>query len=193
MPDLLRLTNGTGLSQLIAQVNRLCEWAFGSPLVVAGDLTVPGKLTVSGSLALPPGSITTPAIATNAVQQQLASYVLATTWSTTVINAWVATAVTVSFTSGGGLLRVDMSMPLCHSIVAAGFYIGYMIDGVISSALAYYTSPGQSYGMNFGMTIYTTTTAGPHTLTLAVYNATAGTFSVLPQALATLYVTEQKR
>lgn len=45
MPDLLRLTNGTGLGQLIAQVNRLCEWAFGSPLVAAGDVTVPGTLT----------------------------------------------------------------------------------------------------------------------------------------------------
>jgi hypothetical protein len=146
-----------------------------------------------GVLTMPAGSINTATIAANAVQQQLGSYLSAVSWSTSVLNAWVATAVSLQATTAGGLLRLEASMPLFHSLGGAGFYVGWMLDGSIQNAMAYYISPGINYTVNFGMTWYATPAAGLHTFALAVYSTNAGALSINAAAVATLYVTEQKR
>lgn len=146
-----------------------------------------------GTLNLPAGSIPTAAIQFNAVQQNIASYVNATTWSTTVVNAWVATAVTINATTAGGLLRVEMSVPFYHSVLGGTFYVGFMMDGGIQVALAYFNCPGQNYTMHFAGTYYVAPAPGLHSFTIAVYNGAVGTLAINAAAAATLYVTEQKR
>jgi hypothetical protein len=149
-------------------------------------------LLQGGALVLPAGSIGTAALATGAVQQQLGQYAQAPSFATSVIN-WVTTPVSVQFTTAGGLLRLEASMPLYHSVAGAGFYVGYTLDGVIQSSLAYYNSPGVNYTINFGVTWYAQPTAGLHTFAMAVYMATAGTLTINTAVASTLYVTEQKR
>lgn len=51
MPNLLRLTNGVGPGQLVAQVNRLYEWAFGSPLVLPGGVQANGPIVFDSTTA----------------------------------------------------------------------------------------------------------------------------------------------
>jgi hypothetical protein len=157
-------------------------------------LTVNGPTSLNGTLTMPAGTITTTMLAAGAAQQQLGSYFNAVSgWSTTVLNAWVATAVSLQATTAGGLLRLEASLPLYHSVGGAGFYVGWMLDGNIQNAMAYYISPGINYTVNFGMTWYATPAAGLHTFALAVYSTNAGALSINAAAVATLYVTEQKR
>lgn len=152
-----------------------------------------GTLTLNAPLSLPAGSITTAAIQGNAIQQSIGSYIAATTWSTTVVNTWIPTAVTLNATTAGGLLRIEMSAPVYHTIVGGSFYVGFMMDGSIQVALGYFNCPGQSYTMHFASTYYVAPAAGVHSFTIAVYNGTVGTVAINPAAAATLYVTEQKR
>jgi hypothetical protein len=157
-------------------------------------LSASGTLNLAASsLVLPPGSITTSMLAAGAAQQQLGSYYATPSFSTTVTSGWVATPVSFQATTAGGLLRLEASAALYHSVGGAGFYVGWMQDGVINPALAYYNAPGSNWTVNFGMTWYAQPAAGLHTFTLAVYNAAAGTLALQSAAVATLYVTEQKR
>lgn len=165
---------------------------------VLRDLTISARNitlapTAPGTLVLPAGSITTAAIATGAVNQPLGSYFATPGFSSTVTNAWIATAISVQVTTAGGLLRIEASTPIYHSVAGAGFYVGWMMDGAVQNSLAYYNAPGANWSVNFGMTWYSQPAAGIHTIALGVFNATAGTLATNSAAYSTIYVTEQKR
>lgn len=196
--NLTNVATGAGL-ELLYDRPSLTSYvlSFDRDVNTYRDLNIVGRniavQTPGGTLTLPAGSITTAAIATGAVQQQLGQYVAGPSFSTTVVGSWIATPVSVQFTTAGGLLRLEASMALYHSVGGAGFYVGYVLDGAIQSGLAYYISPGVNYTVNFGMTWYAQPTAGLHTIAMAVYNATAGTLVINAAVASTLYVTEQKR
>jgi hypothetical protein len=165
---------------------------------VVRDLTISARnITLipaaPGTLVLPAGSITTAAIAPGAVNQSLGSYFSTPGFSTTVINTWLATPISVQFTTAGGLLRIEASTPIYHNVSGAGFYVGFMLDGVIQNSLAYYNAPGPNWTVNFGMTWYIQPAAGIHTIALGVFNAAAGTLATNSAAYSSIYVTEQKR
>lgn len=165
---------------------------------VLRDLTISARNitlapTAPGTLVLPAGSVGTAAIATGAVSQALGSYFATPGFTTTVINAWIVTPISVSITSSGGLLRIEASTPIYHSVAGAGFYLGWMMDGSNQNSLAYYISPAANCTVNFGMTWYAQPIAGIHTIALSVFNATAGTLSTNSAAYSSIYVTEQKR
>jgi hypothetical protein len=165
---------------------------------VLRDLTISARNitlvpSAPGTLVLPAGSITTAAIASGAVSQPLGSYFATPGFSTTVINTWLATPISVQFTTAGGLLRIEASTPIYHNVSGAGFYVGFMLEGAIQNSLAYYNAPGPNWTVNFGMTWYIQPSAGIHTIALGVFNAAAGTLSTNSAAYSSLYVTEQKR
>ena len=88
-------------------------------------------------------------------------------------------------------------MSLTHTVAGATVYTGVGLDGTTPASVAYtmsqMTIPGASYALPVAWTWYVTPTVGNHTFGVFAYNANAGTLTLLTGALASLYVTEQRR
>lgn len=160
---------------------------FGPPLAAGA---IPNGSITSAMIA--DGSIATADIAPNAVQQPLGLYAAPPTFSTTTLATWVPTPVSVSITSGGGLLRVELSMCIRHSAVGGIALTALGVDGVSGSTLNQCAVAIANGDVFAGWVTYVTPAAGTHTLAVYVYNNNAGTLAISP-AIAGLYVTEQKR
>lgn len=173
---------------------------------------VDGVITTTGGIVLPAGAIssamlaagaaatnigaggvTTTMLAASAAQAPLGSYVAIPTFASTTTATWLATPVAATVTTGGGLLRVDCSTVLHHSVLAAQYYTAVGVDGTVNNAMSYTLSPGAGYDVSVGWTYYLTLAAGSHTIALFVYLATAGTLTLNNGLNHTLFVTEQKR
>jgi hypothetical protein len=146
-----------------------------------------------GVLTMPPGSITTAAIAANAVQQLIGSYIGAPPFSTTVVGSWIETPFQVTAVFSGAPVRIEGVLPLYHSVLAAGMYVGWGIDGTIGRGNVYCNAPAPNYTLTNSFVDYYTPNPGTHRWSLFVYNATAGTLSFNAAVYAMLHLTEQKR
>jgi len=182
--------------------------AYDRDIAQYRDLYIVGKNVTlgannGGAVNLPAGSITstqiadatiqTADIAANAVQQYLGGLATASTWTTTVTSTWVLTNVSLTATSGGGMLRIEATVPIYHTVAGAGVYVGWALDGVIQRAVGFLNITGASYTQTVSFTEYGQPAAGSHTFAVAVVNATAGTLGLNNAANCLLYVTEQKR
>jgi len=159
------------------------------------DLSIAGRnvtlATSGGALTLPAGSVGTSAIAANAAQQLVGQYVNIPSWSTTTTAAWIPTAITCTFTTGGGLLRFEWIVTSYHS-AGGSWMLAIGWDGVAQYALNI-----ANMGANFVSTMtgafYFTLAAGSHSATLFVYLFNAGTLTINQNVQSVLFVTEQKR
>jgi hypothetical protein len=152
-----------------------------------------GATTILAPLNLPANSVGTSQIQANAVQQYLGGIATAAGWSTTVTNTWVLTNVTLTVTSGGGMLRIEATVPIYHTVAGAVVYVGWALDGAVQRAAALLNITGVNYTQTVSFTDYGQPAAGSHTFAVAVFNATAGTLGINTASSALLYVTEQKR
>jgi hypothetical protein len=150
---------------------------------------------VGGNLAFTPAAnqVTTAAIQANAVQQQLGSYVALPSFSTTATNTWTATPVAVTVSPGGGMLRIELTLNVSHSVAGATFYTGLMLDGSYLQNLSATTVPTAGGWLCISYVFYHTPSTASHTYAGAVYLISAGTITLSTVIQSTLFVTEQKR
>lgn len=147
-----------------------------------------------GTLNLPAGSVGTSAIAANAVQQLVVNVATQGVWNTTTTNVWVLTLLNGSFTTSGGLLRFEWSLPLYHTVATAGLYIGVGWDGAVQANVGVTNTPALASGaFTISGIYYVGLAAGTHTASIWLDNLTAGTLGVNTAVTSLLYVTEQKR
>ena len=151
-----------------------------------------GLVTVD-QLAVNQG-IPTSAIQPNAVQQQIGSTVVATPWSTVTTSAWVQIAPSrTTFTTAGGLLRIEYVVGLQHSTNLGQWQLGLGWDDVVGLAMGFGVIPAAGLVLDMSGIFYLTLGAGPHSVGLFVNNLVAGTLSLYTGHNVHLYVTEQKR
>jgi hypothetical protein len=160
--------------------------AYDRDIAAYRDLNLVGKnVTLStlggGKLGLPANSV-----------QQLIGNVGSSTWSTTTVTAWVATALTTSVTTGGGMLRVEVCFIGYHSVAGGQWLTGLGWDGVVQVGMSQTTTPVANYGSTVSWVDYVTLPSGAHTVTVFAYNYTAGTLGIVAGVASTLFVTEQK-
>jgi len=127
-----------------------------------------------------------------AVQQLLGQYSAVPSFSTT-LTGLVDTPVTVSVTTTGGLVRIEYSMTLQHSLAGGQVLVALAHDTIPESVgYAYVSIAGQLVTVA-GTRYLSGLAAGAHAFTMKVQNVTAsGTLSAAAGILAWLYVTEQK-
>jgi len=172
------------------------------------DLTIQGKnvsiyaqaggsLNLSASqLILPDGSITTPMLAPNAVQQLLtSSYLAGGSGAYSTINTWLETSVQIAATVfSGAVVRLECRLNFSVS-AAAAVNVGIFYDHALligNQAAVYTPSDLINWGQMVSFVYYYTPSAGTHTFGIGV-NFSAGTLTLSPGAYQALYVTEQKR
>jgi hypothetical protein len=147
----------------------------------------------AGVLTLPAGSITTPMLAANAVQQQIGSYVGLPSFSMTPTGGWVLVpGVTFSFTTTGNLLRIEYSLPIVAAGAAQAIGMAIGVNGAANIGVQSISNGGSNYSLTFSGTYYLAIGAGTHTLSLWLIWGT-GTIVPASSIYATLYATEQKR
>lgn len=127
-----------------------------------------------------------------AVQQLLGQYSAGTTFSTT-LTGLVDTPVTVSVTATGGLVRVEYSLTLQHSLAGGQVLLALAHDTIPESVgYAYFSIAGQLITVS-GTRYLSGLAAGAHAFVMKVQNVSgSGTLSIASSILAWLYVTEQK-
>jgi len=144
--------------------------------------------------SVPAGSITTPMLAANAAQQLLGTWDGAATFSTTTTGTWQATPVSVSVTTGGGVIRIECAFSIYHSAANAGVYAGIYVDGVQLASNMVVNMPGNNSLLPISFVYYDTgRAAGAHTYALWLQNGNAGTLTLCNFNNSTLFITEQKR
>jgi len=151
-----------------------------------------------GTLTLPAACVGTSQIAASAVQQLLGSFTSpGVAWSTTTSGAWVATGVSVNATTAGGMLRIEFTSSVYHSVANASMYYGVAIDNVAAGPTAFwyltFSPTPNAVTVASGILYQPSVAAGAHTFYLVVFSNTAGTLAQYNQGNHTLYVTEQKR
>lgn len=153
-----------------------------------GDLNINAKnITLApqagGKVNLPAGT----------AQAQIGVYVNTPTFSTTAPSSWVATPITCQATSTGGLLRVEYSVLISHTVATATLYHGVALDTVVQGPWSYDQVPAAG-GLIRGVGgLYLTPAAGLHTFTVNLFNNTgSGTMSIPAAGHCYLYVTEQR-
>jgi hypothetical protein len=203
------MTSGAGLELLYA-IPILTSYiqSYDRDLNVWRDLIInarsitlapqaPGTLVLPagsvGTAAIADGAVTTAKIAANAAQQLIGSYIGAPPFSTTVVGSWIETPFQVTAVFSGAPVRIEGVLPLYHSVVGAGMYVGWGIDGAIGRGNVYCNAPAPNYTLTNSFVDYYTPNAGTHRWSLFVYNATAGTLSFNAAVYAMLHLTEQKR
>jgi hypothetical protein len=184
-------TNSRALSVLKADGTSLIT-ADATGVTLAGPVNLPvGSVT---SAMILDGTVATVDIAANAVQQNLVNYTgTPSAWSTGGTGTWVETTHKQTFTSGGGLLRIEMSICLQHTAAGASVFVGVGTDDALQSALAAVIFPAGSNIVTASMIYYATLAAALHSAEAFVYNNTTGTVSINGSVSSSLYVTEQKR
>jgi hypothetical protein len=167
------------------------DHSSGKGLILPASAIPDGSIT---SAKIADGTIATADIAANAVQQFLGNYTANPTFSTTTTSSWLATPVTFSFTSGGGVIRVECLTNIGHSASGGRAYLGLAFDGGGTTPTAFFTASSAGAYLGFCLVQYSLSMgAGAHTCTLNVYNIDAGTLSLKSDTASLLYVTEQKR
>jgi hypothetical protein len=147
----------------------------------------------AGAMTLTNGSITTPMLAAGAAQQSIGSYIGLPSFSMAPTGGWVLVpGVTCSFTTTGGMLRVEYTLPII--VANAGALIGMAVgfDGAAAYGLQSTTSPSANSGITFGGTLYNQLAAGTHTASLWLLWS-VGAITPAVSIYATLDVSEQKR
>lgn len=140
------------------------------------------------------GAITDNEIASNSATNLAGAYVNFPTFSTTAVTTWIATPLTTgSVAFGGGRVRISASGVVYHSVAGGGYLVGLLIDGTPVLQLVAGTAPAVSFSVPWSFTVYQTGLIGNHTVTVAVYNYTAGTLSLNGSVHHTLYAIEEKR
>jgi hypothetical protein len=174
-------------------------WTHRGKLVVRSSLELAAPIAPTGgsaSLVLPPGLISTAALAPNAIQQQIAAYRAAVTVNTTTVSSWIVTSMaTGSIACSGVLTRFEVTTVAWHSVATGVVLLGLAADGALyvdSCAMVQQQVANQPTPVSF--IAYATPAAGSHTFALALFNMSVGTANLGHTFLyTTLYVTEQKR
>lgn len=153
---------------------------------------VTNALTVSGVLSLPAGSITTPAIAANSVQQLIGSFAGAGGWSTSTPAAWNESAVQATVTCTGAPCRIEFCISIFANTATAYSRVAIGMDGGILAALLTNHYPTANMLQALSCTYYVTPAAGVHRFGVFILPNT-GIMTLDAGTTHTLYVTEQKR
>lgn len=192
--------SGAGIEQLYgAQVGYI--QSFDRDANAYTDLVIAGRnVTLQpnspGSLVLPAGSIPTSALAAGAAQAQIANYVGVPTFSSAVMNTWLATPVTCSGTPAlsGALLRIEVTVTVAHTAANGQWQIALGWDGAVAVGLAYVAATAANMPATTSFVYYATGfSVAPHSWTVYLSNAVAGTVSLYSGTYSVLYVTEQRR
>lgn len=167
---------------------------------ISGDRLQNGTITTTqiadGTIAtgdLADGSVTTPKIAANSAQQLLGQYAATPAFSTSSTGTWIATPISLTVTTTGGLLRVTVNTSMSHSAVGGAWTLGIGSDGPPGAALLIAMSAITNQLVPITPVIYSAVAAGTHTITLYVNLSTAGTLTLSNAITHTMYIVEQKR
>lgn len=171
--------------------------SFDRELSLYRDLNIAGKNInlqplQGGTLGLPAGSVTTPAIAANAVQQLIGSFVGASGWAATAPAAWNESAVQVTVTCSGAPCRIEFCISISANTATAYSRVGIGMDGGILAALLTNHYPTANMIQALSCVYYVTPSAGPHRFAVFVLPNT-GIMTLDGGTTHTLFVTEQKR
>jgi hypothetical protein len=174
--------------------------AGGSASLVLPNGSVSSAMLADGAVTsakIADGQVATVDLAANAAQQLVGSWMQGvSSWSTTVINTWLNTAVYANVGSTGGTLRVEFDSTFQHTAAGGQFMVGLSIDTVASPFVYWYTQSNfgtPSFVTAHGTAYSTGIVAGAHTVYLVIFNYSAGTLSQYGSGYHTLFVTEQKR
>jgi hypothetical protein len=145
--------------------------------------TVASGTGTFGGLAVPAGT----------VQQLRGSYAGSTAWSQTTAT-WTATPITTgSFTTAGGLLRIEWSVSMAQTTANTLVQIALGWAGSVQLAVSQATFGVANSNLTVSGVYYTTLAAGPQTVTVYVSNNSgSGAVSQTAGLSSLLYVTEQK-
>jgi hypothetical protein len=207
-PTFSRATAGTDLFKkedvqaLAAALSTHVHDGAGKGLAVAFTGTPPGSIPGSAladgsvtSAKIADGTIATVDIGLNQCQQNVAIGGGVLTFSTTTTASWVSTPLTATFTSAvGGLMRIEATVTAGHSVANGNFYVALGYDGGVPPTIAnlVYSSAANT-NVTTTLIAYTSLAAGSHSVTVYVFNNTAGTCALNAATTQLLYVTEQKR
>lgn len=120
----------------------------------------------------------------------LGEYKQGVNWSSSTVNTWIATPVTVSFTvpaGHSGSLFYGMETMVTSAVQGTIFYIAVALDGSITDYRAGWIALANGYQIMPAHGAWTGVAAGAHTATLYV-QANAGVFSTWSGAHTTLTV-----
>lgn len=151
------------------------------------DLNINGKninLNANGGkVSLPAGT----------AQQVLGSYRNLVNWNIPATSVWYESPVQCNVTATGGLLRLEATGFVSHSVATAIVYVGFMLDGASafdSQALAQPTIANAN--VPYSIIAYHQTAAGPHRWSVMLYTPSGGPAGMSTAAYQTMYVTEQR-
>jgi len=184
-------SSGKGLAVPIG-TGQITSAMIADGTIVAGDIA-DGAIT---SAKILDGTIATADIALAAVSHNRGGYIASPTFSAAATGGYIATPISVTFLSEGGLLRIEWSAVFQHSVANGQIQVQAGITGGTSYPLGLVNCSGVA---NAAITVsgvfYASPVAGPsYTALLSVYNASgSGTITCSPGLYSTLWVTEQKR
>jgi hypothetical protein len=160
----------------------------------ANPITWTSRMSINsaGVLSLPNASITTPMIASGAVQALVASYFAGNGWTTTATGGSQETTVACTGTFTGVQVRIEYSVCLYLNAAGPACYVGLGFDGSVAANLAYFISPGANYSVTISGVWYAYPPAGSHRVSVFI-QASAGYVVTFNSAINhTLWCTEQR-
>lgn len=164
---------------------------LGGERVTDGLWTHLGKMVLK-SVVLPAASVDTNALAPQAAQQMIGSYVQTVSWTLPASNTWTETPIQADLVSSGSPTRIEFNVLLGCPTKGQRIFWGIMVNGAAPAGpLGGMDCPENNYGMMAVGVYYVTPQAGSGRIGLGLYGPSGSQiFNAFP---STLYVTEQKR
>jgi hypothetical protein len=170
-------------------------WTHTGTLIVRSALELQPPSQPTGGLAsliLPDGSITTPMLAPNAVQELIGSYVALTTFTVTPGNTWLETPAQVSVTLSGARVRCEFTFAAICQTKGQHLAWGIMVDGNAPAVvLGGVDAPENGFASMANGTYYFVPAPGTHRVSIGLNGPNNS--SIANNVAMTLYLTEQKR